>query len=574
MRHFTRLSLLAAVVLGAAAFTSPAFGARPSLVEDPFTVGSTHFLVHYESDPQTASAITQTQAGDIAVDAERAYAAELADGYAAPLSDGGLGGDNRIDIYVTDLGIPPPYGVTIPDNNFAVSPDSGYIEFDGTSVNADWGFAPHAVAHELFHLVQFGIWLSPNVADYWLYEGSADWMGYRVDGYTGDFELGPDDMALDCRDPLGTNMCSLWDDYENNGYSRWPFFEYLSETYGASFLSNVLAQGQAGAGSATAALSNALAAKGTTLADVYNAWTVAQLTAGYSVVPLQTLHPVPYAVIQTGVESATLPVQRVAVNHLSTRYIEFVKGNNDPSIPCFSATMTLIVTIPAGTSSKPVFYWDGGKSTVPLTINGNSASAAITNWDTCTWPVNEGWLSLPNASTSVDATDFVVNTSISIDSAKPAAPSSAPAQQDAYGQVIAVPSVELPPDVTVYGPELLSLSASDKQLRLIVQSNGDGSLKASIGSTSLGSLPLRAGANDLRYSIPSGLLNAVRSSAAASNVLTLTAYAASGGAQGETVTRKIVIQGAPTTTKATVPAKKKAKAKPASKSEKSSGRHK
>ena len=66
-----------------------------------------------------------------------------------------------------------------------MSPDSGYIEFDGTSMNADWGFAPHAVAHELFHLVQFGVWLSSQVSDYWLYEGSADWMGYRVDGYVG-----------------------------------------------------------------------------------------------------------------------------------------------------------------------------------------------------------------------------------------------------------------------------------------------------------------------------------------------------------------------------------------------------
>jgi hypothetical protein len=128
MRHFTRLSLLAAVVLGAAAFTNPAFGARPTLVEDPNSIGSTHFLVHFSSDVNTTWAITQTQAGDIAAYAERAYSAELADGYAAPLSDGGLGGDNRIDIYVTDLSLvstPPPYGLTIPDNNFTVSPDTG-----------------------------------------------------------------------------------------------------------------------------------------------------------------------------------------------------------------------------------------------------------------------------------------------------------------------------------------------------------------------------------------------------------------------------------------------------------------
>ena len=116
-------------------------------------------------------------------------------------------------------------------------------------------------------------------------------MGYRVDGYGGDLELGPDDMTLDCRDPNGTNMCSLQDDYENNGYSRWPFFEYLAEKYGPSFIKDIFAQGQAGAASATAALSAALVAKGTTLADTYNAWTTAQLTGGYTVTTLQTAKP-------------------------------------------------------------------------------------------------------------------------------------------------------------------------------------------------------------------------------------------------------------------------------------------
>ena len=47
------------------------------------------------------------------------------------------------------------------------------------------------------------------------------------------------------------------------------------------------------------------------------------------------------------------------MNHLSTRYVEFLRGNNDPSITCYEATLTLIVTMPAGVQSKPTFYWDG-----------------------------------------------------------------------------------------------------------------------------------------------------------------------------------------------------------------------
>ena len=569
MRLLRRLLVLAALAVGAAVLSSPALAARPGL---PDTIGSTHFLVHFETDPTHADSITATEAADIATLAERAYAAETADGYSAPPSDGVLGGDGRTDIYVMDLSATGALALSIPDNG--TSPDSGYIELDGA--DPEDSFTLHVVAHELFHLVQFGIWVSSSPADDWLYEGSAEWMGFRVDGYAGSYELGPDEMSLDCLDPTGGVLCDLTDPYIGGGYSRWPFFEYLSEKFGTSFLASAFAQGQAGAGSATASLAAALAAKGTTLADTYNAWSTVQLTGGYSVTPLQTLHPTPYAVVQTGTASATLPVNHVTVNHLATRYVELVKGNGDASATCYQATLTIVVSMPAGTLSKPMFYWDvPGTSPVALTISGNTASAAVP-WDTCTWAASAGWLSLPNASTTVDAADFVVNTSISVDTTKPAAPSSSPTQQSVYGQVVAVPSTALPPDITVYGPELITLSSSDKQLRLIVSSGGDGLLAAKIGSTSLGSLKLSVGNNDLRYTIPSGVLNSVRSSADLSNILTVTSVAPTGGAQGQSVTRKIVIQGVKTT-KATAPAKKtKAKAvkKPAPKSKKKSSAHK
>ena len=79
--------LLAAVAVGSAVLAGPAFGAPPSVIAVPFTLGSTHFLVHYQSDliNNPSYAITQTMAGDIAALAERAYNAELADGYPAPL---------------------------------------------------------------------------------------------------------------------------------------------------------------------------------------------------------------------------------------------------------------------------------------------------------------------------------------------------------------------------------------------------------------------------------------------------------------------------------------------------------
>jgi hypothetical protein len=566
MRQLTRLSLLGAIVLGAAAFTNPAFGARPSPLAFPNTVGSTHFLVHFQSDmvgsPQYA--ITQTQAGDIAGYAERALSAELADGYPAPLSDVGVDGDPRIDIYVDDLTGTGALAYAQPDT--WSSPDTGYIVLAGNDP-AD-ALTEHVVAHELFHLVQFGIWLSANdPADFWLYEGTAEWMGYRVDGYAGNFELGPSDMSLDCRDPFGTQECNTSDDYMNNGYSRWPFFEYLSEKFGASFEKDVFAQGAAGAPTATAALANAIAAKGTTLADVFNAWSTAQMTGGYTVAALQTTKPDPYAAVSTGTTSGPLPVQRAAVNHLAVRYIEFDPGDGDATAACYQATLALTVTIPAGTLSKPTFYWDGlGSTPVPLSINGSTATASIP-WNTCTWEANEGMLSLPNASQNVDSADFVVTSTLTVDTTKPANATTAPTPVSVWGQVVPVPAAELPPSIYVYGPELLTLSASDKQLRIIVESSGDGSLQATIGSTSLGAGALRAGNNDLRFTLPASLLVSLRQSADASNILTLTPVAISGGAKGQPVTRQVLIQANTTSTKpATKPATKhKAKAKPVTK---------
>src|SRR5437588_8769601 len=104
MRFLRRLGLLALLAVSSAALAGPAFGARPGPGTLPSTVGTPHFLVHYQSDLVNfpTFAITQTTAGDIAALAERAYNAELADGFPAPLSDGGLGGDVRTDIYVDD----------------------------------------------------------------------------------------------------------------------------------------------------------------------------------------------------------------------------------------------------------------------------------------------------------------------------------------------------------------------------------------------------------------------------------------------------------------------------------------
>jgi hypothetical protein len=551
MPLFRRIGLLCVVCVGAAVLAGPVFAARPTV--DPTTgalpnsVATAHFIVHFQSS-QAPGALTYTDAGWVASMAETAYGAELADGYAAPLSDGGLGGDSRIDIYVDDLSTTGALGLSIPDT--ANPQTSGYIMLDGTK--PEQALTPHTISHELFHLIQFGIWAAGGWADGWLYEGSAEWMGYRATGYdiSGGLELGPADISLDCSDPNGLAGCNLADPYANGGYSRWGFFEYLSERFGASFVASVFSQ-SAGPGLGITGLANALAAKGATLADTYDAWSTVDMSGGYTAKALQGYRPAPLGEVSTGAKAGSVLSADVPVNHLATEYIAFTKGDGDDSNPCFAATLTLTVTIPAGTSSKPAFFWDAkGSTPVQLTVDGGSTASASIPWDTCNWAGARGYLSLPNASQTVDAAKFAVSASLAIDTSKPVT-STPPPDLAPLPNVVDVPSTAVAPTIDVFGPEVLKLSATTTQVRLIVEASGEGTLRAQLGSLVLGTQKLRSGNNDVRFTLPKGVLAALRRSAAVSNVLTLTPLATSGTVAGLSVTRKVSITPAKTPAKKT-----------------------
>jgi len=539
MRFLRRLVLLASVGVGVCVFASPSLAApRAGALTD--TLGTAHFLVHYDTDSASPVAITQVKASDVAGMAERAYSAELADGYPAPLSDAGLGGDNRIDIYVVALA--GPLGEADPDGAGVTS--SGYISLDkGT------GLFYHVVAHELFHLIQFGIWLTPSVSEFWLDEASADWMGYRADGYSlSGFPLSParDEMSLDCRDPLGGYKCDT-NPFYDGGYTRWPFIQFLTEKYGSSFVKDIYAQGAAGAGTAIQSVAAALVAKGTTLADTYNAWITARLSSAYSVKALQGIKPLTIATISTGVDPATFAIQHVTLNHLGARYLKFTRGDDDATHICYAATLNISVALPAGTLSKPAFFWDvKGSTPVQLAVNGSTASAAIP-WDTCTYQSGAGYLAIPNASTNVDAADFVVSASMTVDTDTTATPDPPPDQVKVNTPVVPVSGADVAPTLELFGPEILRLSAKDTQLRLIVESNGAGSVQAKLGTISLGTVSIRGGDNDLRFKLPSSVLTALRRSAATPSLLSLTPVSASGATAGEAVTR--VVRIAPTKAK-------------------------
>jgi hypothetical protein len=521
--------LCALTTLLGALWAQPASAAR--ILGLPETMTTPHFQLHYTGQPGSPSPVTHQQAGDLAGNLERAYSTIVSDwGYPAPLSDG----DNWIDVYITDLAAFEASGLAFPDTGSAQT--SGYIHIDDGAMNF-----PSVAMHELFHLVQYGIW---SHMDPYVLEASAEWAGFRFIGFplAVDFggtspvplleTVGLPDMSLTCNgDSCGST------DYEAMGYSRWHFFEYLTERFGNSTVNDLFQRGKTVNDPGVLAgdlLAQTLAAKGATLGDVFHDWTVANMTGTYTAIGLKGIKPPAYSTTQTGNSSGTLATQKIPVNHLAARYVAFKRGTGTSDGPCYAATLNLTVDVPAGLGARPMFKWTAaGSPAIPLALSGMNASLSVP-WDTCAWS-DAGLVSLPNPSTNVDAAVFTVSGSITVDK-KTLATSTPPPAGTYTGPTVPSLTGDEPPSIAVYGPETLRVSKKRRVIRLVVFASGTGKLDARLGSSSLGMRVLRTGNNDLRFTLPKSV---TRSLAAASR-LTFTSVAAN-GARGATVTRKLVL---------------------------------
>ena len=425
-------------------------------------------------------------------------------------------------------------------------PSSGSIDIAQSQLGLAWEY--HLIAHELFHLIQFGYWLPATLADHYLLEGEAEWAGYKVDGYVTGIQgsTGPPDISVDCFDSVaGMQKCSP-DGYANGGYSRWSFYEYLAQRFGVTFAKETLQDAQV-AGTAIGGLTAALTAHGgATLAGVYTDFAVRGITGGWGVAGLDGEVPAPAATVVSGIDTGDITGGTYSVDHLATRYVKFTRGDGAGDHPCFAADLTITVGLPAGVGSTPYFYWNGkGSTAVKLDVSGNTATTTITSWDTCFWPQNAGYLVLSNPSTTVNAALYTVSAHLTVHTDKPAAPTTAPTQQSVFGDVTSVESAQVPPSITLLAPQTLKVSVASPTLRLAVQSNGDGAVHATLGSVDLGTAAVRAGNNVLSFTIPKSVLTRLRRSAAAGNLLTLTPVSPSGEVTGSALTRKVVVS-APT----------------------------
>ncbi len=400
MRRLTCLSLLATALC--AVLSSPAQAARLVL---PETLTTAHFQMHYDGAPLTGTPVQHQGAGDLAATFETAYSALGAWGYPLPLDDG----DGRIDVYITDLSPYGALGAAFQDNP-SNSQSSGYIWIDDDSTGTK-----DTAMHELFHLVQFGIW---GNMDAYVLEGSAEWAGFRFLNFPLNIDLGiggilplaatlgSPDMSLTC---VGT-ACGT-NGYDVSGYSRWNFYEYLSERYGSGTVNDLFQTGKSlNNPSLTGVdlLVQTMLAKGAGFSDVFTDFTVANMSGAYSAAGLKGVLPQVYASLATGAAAGALPAKDVAVNHLAARYLTFTRDAGATG-QCYAATLTINVALPAGLGARPYFYLDAATSTpIPLAVSGSSASLSIP-WDTCKATDKTGYLSLPNPSTTADAALFTVS---------------------------------------------------------------------------------------------------------------------------------------------------------------------
>jgi hypothetical protein len=537
---------------------SLAVGVPRAAAIDPFpnegivTLSSDHFMLHYSRDDRSqicpTQAITQEQAGDALGMAERAYELYTSWGYSVPILDS-ADGDGLLDISVDqftvvpdtcisygsiDLAIPREHDGTLSRWDALMNPTAplGAAEIHLESMK---GLTYHTIAHEVFHLFQTRI---ATGADRWLEEGTAEWAAVKADGEAGGLEANPD-RTLDC---VGAECGDT--EFDKNGYPGWMLFEYLSEHYGDAKIKQIwdnLAATPSMTG--TKALASVLPVK---LQDFFNDYTTARLNGNFTSPALAGVLPQSLGVVSLGGASATFSIIPIAVNHLAVRYLEFAHGLDTDTGACYVASLELKVVIPPNVVSKP-YYYANTKGSAPqaLTISGSTATLTVP-WDTCYGSPN-AYLSLPNdwndadqTGASKDAREFLVSGILTVNKSKPASAASPPPGVKVTGPVIQVPTTDPAPDLTVYAPELLRVSAKTRVLRFVVFSSGAGNLRALLGSSWNGAATLHTGNNDIRFVLPARLLKRLRK-ASAENILALTSYSPT-GARGETVTRRVAVQ--------------------------------
>ncbi len=211
--------------------STPAAQAQATSAAAALTVRcSTHFCVHYGTTTTTAWATTTL------VTLEHVWGQEVPMMRRQPLADGGSAGDdtnpdNRVDVFLEDIGLEGYYGYCTTDDETGASQVSAYCALDDDFARNQFGGANPlnslrvTAAHEFFHAIQFAADVTEDV---WFMEGSATWVEDVVyDNINDNYQYLPTSLIRHPRTSL---------DYSGGGYpyGSFIFFTYATARHGAT----------------------------------------------------------------------------------------------------------------------------------------------------------------------------------------------------------------------------------------------------------------------------------------------------------------------------------------------------
>lgn len=333
---------------------------------------------------------------------QRTWAVEVGElGFRRPVRDGRRGGDDRLDVYLKDVGSKGYYGYCAPERRQTGEKwiVSGYCVLDDDFARSQFDARPIdslrvTAAHEFFHAVQFAY---DYAEDPWLMEGTATWMEERVADDVDDnrryLEYG---QLAQPGEPLDVFRPNGFDQYGN-----WAFFEYLSQRFGRGVVRRIWthASGEWRNHSLTAV--KAALPEGTSFADVFRDY------AAGNTVPARTYtegsswpHPTVDARHTLGVVAATA-AGRLRISHLASRNVS-VRPGDTLSGGGWRARVSIDGPLRRTSPTARVLIHRRGGTLVRKVVTLDAAGDGSTSFDFGSGEVSRATITLANASTRYD----------------------------------------------------------------------------------------------------------------------------------------------------------------------------
>ncbi|VXC13063.1 MXAN_6640 family putative metalloprotease [Nocardioides sp. AX2bis] len=278
-------------------------------------------------------------------------------GYRAPLGDGRRGGDDRLDVYLADVGARGLFGYCAPEDLPSVrgtGTAAAYCVLDDDFARDEFGAAPRrsldiTAAHELSHAVQMAY---DAEEDGWFHESTATWMEER-------FADGADDSRRYLPyGPLRRPGVPL-DRFDPSGYAHygaWVFWEHMSDRFGVGFVRDVWERAAVDAGDASSvqALRATLRERGVRLPLALGRFAAANL-AREQEYDEGAAWPAPRAAATARVTRDDPARTEVEVDHLASAAVQLQAGEPDARLEPGRWALRVVVDGPRRTT-RPVAW--------------------------------------------------------------------------------------------------------------------------------------------------------------------------------------------------------------------------